>query len=98
MIHIHGLIGTYIKKENKVYVNADKTRNLYSIEPEAHDKLLLDNITDKYRKCTLKEVADVNCEAKRIVCDIGLSDRVQVLTEDPALTPLRITSRDSIEN
>ena len=31
-----------IKNENKVYVNADKTRNLYGIEPEAHKKLLLD--------------------------------------------------------
>ena len=78
-----------IKNENKVYVNADKTRNLYGIEPEAHEKLLLDTITDKYRKCTPKEVADVNREAKNIVSDIGLSDRVQVLTEDPAFITIK---------
>ena len=34
-----------IKNSDKVYVPADKTRNMYGITPQEYDKLLKENVT-----------------------------------------------------
>ena len=56
-----------ITSSEKLYVNADKTRNLYAIKPEEYEKLLKNKVTETYKKCTGKQVEEVNKEAKTIV-------------------------------
>ena len=35
----------HIKKSNKIFVFADKSRNIYDVEQEEYKKLLIENIT-----------------------------------------------------
>ena len=39
-----------IKNSNKIFVPADKTRNMYGLEPKEYEKLLNDNVTKTYKK------------------------------------------------
>ena len=39
-----------IREKDKIYVKADKTRNLYEVEPAEYEKMLNDNITKNYQK------------------------------------------------
>ena len=78
-----------ITSSEKLYVNADKTRNLYAIKPEEYEKLLKNKVTETYKKCTGKQVEEVNKEAKTIVSKIKLEDRVQVLSEDPSFITIK---------
>ena len=42
-----------INSSKEIFVDADKTRNMYNMDPEAYDKLLTNNITQKYKKGNL---------------------------------------------
>lgn len=77
-----------ITRNDKLYVNADKTRNLYVVKPEEYEKLLKNNVTKNYKKCPSKKVEDVNKEASKIVPK-DLLDRVQVLSQDPAFITIK---------
>ena len=39
-----------IKKSGKVFVSADKSRNIYKMEKDQHQKLLMENVTKTYKK------------------------------------------------
>ena len=41
-----------IKNSNKIFVPADKSRNIYKMEKEQYNKLLHENITKTYKKPT----------------------------------------------
>ena len=78
-----------IKDSGKIYVKADKTHNMYAVEPKEYDKLLSDNITKLYKKSNPREVYKVNVEAEEIVDKLNLSDRVQVLTNNSAFVTIK---------
>ena len=40
----------HIKKSNKIFVFADKLRNIYEVKQEEHKKLLKKNITKNYNQ------------------------------------------------
>lgn len=42
-----------IRTKEKIYVKADKTRNLYEVEPHEYEKMLSDNITKNYKKAAM---------------------------------------------
>ena len=68
-----------IEQSKKVFVSADKTRNLYGIEPEEYKKMLRDNVTKTYKKSNVETVSLVNEEASKITEKLSLSDRVQCI-------------------
>ena len=39
-----------IRKTKKIFVAADKTRNMYGISPQEYKKMLKDNVTKTYKK------------------------------------------------
>ena len=39
-----------IKCSNKIFVSADKTRNIYGLDPNEYDPLLHNNVTKSYKK------------------------------------------------
>ena len=45
-----------IKSSNKMFVSADKTRNMYGLDPKEYDKLLNNNVTKSYKKSNKKTV------------------------------------------
>ena len=40
-----------VRSSNKAFIPADKTRNMYEMDKDTHDKLLHESITKSYKKC-----------------------------------------------
>ena len=77
------------KQSKKVFVSADKTRNLYGIEPEEYKKMLRDNVTKTYKKSNVETVTIVNEEASEITEKLSLSDRVQCIAPNEAFITIK---------
>ena len=56
----------HIKKSNKIFVFANKSRNIYEVEQEEYKKLLKENITKNYKKSNLTKLHNINKSAKKI--------------------------------
>ena len=83
-----------IKNDNRVIVKADKTSNLYKVQPEEYKKLLRDNITKSYETSSDKIIAEINDEAKEIATQLELDDRINIMPIKDAY----ITMKDHKEN
>ena len=55
-----------IKGDSKIFVPADKFRNIYKMDKETYEKLLHENITKTYKKTGKKRVGAINIDAKKI--------------------------------
>ena len=64
-----------ICKSDKMLVPADKTSNLYELEPSKYETLLVNNITTHYKKTNDKMEADVNLEAGKLALALEIDDR-----------------------
>ena len=78
-----------MKNSEKVYVSADKTRNLYGITPEEYDKLLKENVTKNYKKTNAGLVDHVNNEGYNITEKLKISDRVQCIAKSEAFITIK---------
>ena len=65
-----------ICKSEKIFVKADKSRNIYRITPELYKKLLRENITKTYKLDTLNTEKQINNEAYNITQKLNIADRV----------------------
>ena len=83
-----------INNSKDVFLLADKTTNIYKISPEHYNKFLIDNITKDYKKAPKNSVLNTNIEAKDITDRLKISERVEVMSEQPAY----ITLKDHKEN
>ena len=83
-----------IKKSNEIIVKADKTCNMYKMTKAEYNKLLLNNITDNYKKSDKDVLNEINQEAKEIAKDLELDDRINRLPTRNAY----ITLKDHKEN
>ena len=52
-----------IRNSQNIFVNADKTSNIYSLDLNQYNKLLTDNISSEYKKTDIAKVEEVNKEA-----------------------------------
>ena len=75
-------------------VPADKTPNLYEMETEQYRRLLRNNITATYRKSGVNKKLEIDREAKEIVNDMSLADRIDCIAEKNAF----VTLKDHKEN
>ena len=64
-----------IKKSNKLVIFADKTNNLYKISPKNYDKLLLDNITKNYKKCTNNPADTIDSRAQELLNENNITGK-----------------------
>ena len=83
-----------ITESTKVLVLADKTTNIYELEPDHYKKLLRDNITTTYKKAPEKLENAINSEAKHIAQKLQISDRVELIAKNEAF----ITIKDHKDN
>ena len=65
-------------------VPADKTRNYYEVNPKKYEDMLRNNITVNYKKCDSDLVTTINMEAKKLSENIGIADRVEVMSHTSA--------------
>ena len=83
-----------IKNNQNLLIFADKTNNVYELNKEEHEKLLLENITKTYKKAPKKLEKSINLEAKNITKNINLDNKVECLAKTEAF----ITLKDHKEN
>ena len=69
-----------LKKSQKVIVEADKTNNIYLVEPAKYNKLVHENVTQSYAKCTNNEKTDIDKKSAEIAKNLQIEDRVQQFT------------------
>ena len=53
-----------LSQENKVFVSADKSTNIYKMDKESYEKLLFENVTKTYIKSTEQKLKTINKDAK----------------------------------
>ena len=78
-----------ILRSKEVLVKADKSTNIYKVNPDEYNKLLIDNITKDYRKCPRRDVDKVTREAASIARSYELDDRIDAPTEDEAFITIK---------
>ena len=69
-----------MKRENKIYVAADKTTNYYKVAPEDHNEMLMNNITKEYKKSNETALKKVDKQDRNIANKLELDDRIYAFT------------------
>ena len=67
-----------IRKDNHVFVKADKTTNYYKTTPEDYMRLLNKNVTKAYKKTDGNVPDAITTKDKQIAEKLGLDDRIDV--------------------
>ena len=67
------------KNSNKIFVSADKTRNMYDLDPKEYDKLLNNSVIKNYRKSNIKAVNEINKEVNVLTEKLKINDRMQCI-------------------
>ena len=83
-----------IKKCPKVIVDADKTRNRYCMKVDDYEKLLKENITQKYKQVCGSVINDIQKEFKEVATELNIEDRISGQSKNKAF----ITIKDHKEN
>ena len=78
-----------IKKDEHLYIKADKTTNFYKVKPDEYYKLLDKNIHKEYKKETVNSKTDPTVEDKRIADSLEISDRIDVPAKNNAFITLK---------
>ena len=66
-----------IKSSPNVFIFADKTRNVYEMNPSTYDKLLTENITKTYKLAQDGTIDNINCELKERADELKITNRVE---------------------
>ena len=78
-----------IDSENKVFIKADKTRNLFKTEKEDYLEFLRNNITKDHKKFPKDIIEKINRMDKEIASKLDIADRVYVTTKKQFLHHLK---------
>ena len=62
-----------------MFVQADKTTNLYTVDKQTYNKLLRDNVTANYVKCKTDVKKKINTQAAKITRDLDIDNRVEIM-------------------
>ena len=79
----------HIKKSNKIFVFADKSRNIYEVQQEEYKKLLKENITKSYKKSNLAKLYNISKNARKITEKLPISDRLEKMQETEAYITIK---------
>ena len=83
-----------IKKSDAVFVQSDKTRNLYEVDRKQYEKLLHENVTKHYKRAPPDAYKSINAAAKGIAEALKVADRIDALSRREAF----VTLKDHKEN
>ena len=77
--HFRETLANDLKKINssdKIFVFADKTRNIYETSLDTYNKLLHDNITKTYKHGSEDNISEINNELKYIADKLSIGNRL----------------------
>ena len=83
-----------IDASNELIAASDKTNNMYKMSYENYDKLLSENITQRYKKEKHQTAASIVNECKSIAKKLHIENRLRPTIDKPAF----ITIKDHKEN
>ena len=69
--------GAEIRKDEHIFVKADKTSNYYKTEPNDYITLVNKNVTKSYKKADHNVPKVISFEGKKIAENLGLDDRIE---------------------
>ena len=78
-----------IDESKEVIVEADKTGNLYKVNPDVYRKLLTENVTKEYKKDNEENVFKTNKEAAILVKNLNIEERVDAMQESNAYITIK---------
>ena len=78
-----------INKSKNLFINADKTSNIYEVDFKTYDKLMIDNISSNYKKVDKTIVDDINKEALDLTAELKIADRVEIPPKKDAYITLK---------
>ena len=78
-----------MRSSDYLFVEADKTTNLYKLTPGQYSKLLNDNITSTYAKQSKDEKSAIDAEAKVIAERYEIADRAEAVAKRDAYITLK---------
>ena len=78
-----------IKNDDKVYVEADKTSNFYTMAPTQYKELLENNITKEYKKVNDNIVDKINTDGKKLATKFELEDRIYSISKGQSYITLK---------
>ena len=78
-----------LKKSDKMFIPADKTRNFYKVDQNTYAKLLRENITKTYKTANKNAYEVINTEAKKIANRLDIDDRMDILAKKQAFITLK---------
>ena len=70
-----------VKDDSKLTVKADKTTNYYKMDQQRYNELVEANVTKTYKKTNESEILSINREAKQIVTEFKLENRIESIAE-----------------
>ena len=82
-----------LDSSDDIFVQADKSRNMYKMDGSSYDKLLTENITQKYRIADPEITAGIDAEFNEIAAKLNISDRI----DQTSIKPAFITVKDHKE-
>ena len=71
-----------IKESDKIFLPADRSRNIYLLSKAEYQKLLTENITKTYKMTNRRKVDDINNEARSIAKQLSIDDRIERVYEN----------------
>ena len=83
-----------IRSSDKVIIQADKTSNLYTLEPTQYEVLLNNSITKEYKKAPPQAMDTINMETREIASRPKLDDRMEIHSTPNCF----ITAKDHKDN
>ena len=78
-----------IRDSPNIIISADKTGNLYEIQPEDYKKYLKNSITSNYKRAGSSLITSINSEAADIAKKLELEDRIEAMSLNEAFISVK---------
>ena len=98
--HFQETLANDLKKTNlsdKIFVFADKTRNIYETSLDTYNKLLHDNITKTCKHGSEDNISEINNEFKHIANKLSIGNRIECMKKREAFISLK-EHKENFEN
>ena len=83
-----------MNKSKNLFINADKTSNIYEVDFKTYDKLMIENITSNYKKKDKTIIDDINNEAMNLTAELKIADRLEIPPKKDAYIKLKDHKND----
>ena len=87
-----------INKSKNVFILADKTSNVYELDPNTYKQLKNNNILPTYKKTDIETVNNINREAKHLTQQLQIDNRVEIIADKEAYVTIKDHKADFPNN